>query len=738
MHRQFLILFFFIFIIGNSVAQSNPDSVVAMIVMDEFVISSIKQGLELKNKPLSADVLHLETIERNRTVSIKDASHFAPNLYIPDYGSRITSSIYVRGMGARIDNPVIGLNVDNVPYINKNAFDTDIIDISRIEMIRGSQSTLYGRNTMAGVINIYTLSPLSYQGVRAGVEFANGGTYKARVSFYDKLNEKFGYSLGASFATRDGFFRNEYTDELLDWERSGSGRLKLQYHPKNDVRINNTTSVNYTKQGGYPYMNVETETIAYNDTSSYQRLNITNGLTVHKTTDWGNIASITSYSYLDDAMRLDQDFTTDPYFTLLQAQEEHSISEDLVFTLDKNKRYKALFGLYAMYKNQKMDAPVNFKEFGIKELILKNMNSQLAPYYYKWNDDNFLLNSEFKNSVTSGALYHESKYEYGRWYASASLRLAYEYNYLDYSSFAESSATLYDKNDQVFLEKDINVNRKGNVGLSSFIILPKATLMYKLGENKQNNVYASAGRGYKAGGFNTQMFSDILQQEVMKEFGVGSSYDVDEIISYDPEYNWTYEVGAHFENKKRSVMIDASLFYIDCYNQQLTVFPEGQTTGRMMTNAGETRSYGAEVSAKVEMLPDWWVEASYGYTNARFIKYKSGLNDYKGKYVPYAPMHTLHIGTNYTLDLGKNNLIFDINTNGVGRLYWNEDNDIYQPFYMLLNSSITFELQHFSISAWGNNTTNQDYNVFYFKSIGREFVQRGLGATYGVSANINF
>ena len=89
-------------------------------------------------------------------------------------GSRMTSSIYVRGIGARIDQPVVGLNVDNVPFLNKDNYDFDMPDIARIEVIRGPQSTLYGRNTMGGLINIYTISPLNYQGSRVMAETGKG------------------------------------------------------------------------------------------------------------------------------------------------------------------------------------------------------------------------------------------------------------------------------------------------------------------------------------------------------------------------------------------------------------------------------------------------------------------------------------------------------------------------------------------------------------------------------------
>ncbi len=716
-------------------AQMN-DSILSLYTIDEFTVTAVKQGRDLYAEPLSATVLSQASLELNRTKSIKEAAALSPNLYIPNYGSRITSSIYVRGLGSRIDNPVVGLNVDNIPYVNKNTFDVDISDITRVEMVRGPQSTMYGRNTMGGVINIYTLSPFAYQGLRAGAEYGNGNTYKLRASYYDKMNDKFAYSLGASYGTSSGFFTNEHTDELADWEQNLNARLKLQYRPNADLRIENTSSLDMLRQGGYPYENVETGIIAYNDTSSYSRANFSNGLSVQRSLAWGQLNSMTSYNYLNDAMRLDQDFTPQSYCTLTQATCEHYVTEDFVLKLNRKKGYQSLFGLFGMYKNQRMAAPVTFKHYGIEQLILKNMNEQLAPYYYVWNEPTFLLDSNFKNTLANLALYHESEYKYRRLKATVSLRADYEWNALQYHSSAHSSATGYDSNDQFFLQKEVQIDKKDNLGQHSLVLIPKLALWYTFDQNKHSSLYLSAGRGHKAGGFNTQMFSDILQQDVMTEFGVGQQYDVDELISYEPEYNWTYEVGTHIEDASQRFVFDVSLFYIDCYNQQLTVFPPGQTTGRLMTNAGRSRSMGGEFASHISITPAWNLVASYGYTNAKFIKYLSGNDNYKGNFVPYAPQHTLHAGSTYTLPIAKNNLVFDVNVNGVGGIYWNEQNSLSQPLYMLLNGTVQFEHPLFSIALWGKNVTNAAYNVFYFKSIGREFVQRGRGITFGTTLSV--
>ncbi len=152
--------------LASTDALVRTESVADTVVLQEFSVTSIKQSDRLFDMPEAATVIGRAEAERLNAVAIKSLSDVVPNFYIPDYGSRITSSIYVRGIGARMDQPSVGLNVDNVPVLNKDAYDFDLADIASVEMLRGPQTALYGRNTMAGQINITTLSPFRYQGWR--------------------------------------------------------------------------------------------------------------------------------------------------------------------------------------------------------------------------------------------------------------------------------------------------------------------------------------------------------------------------------------------------------------------------------------------------------------------------------------------------------------------------------------------------------------------------------------------
>lgn len=710
--------------------------------LQEITVSSIKQTSDLNKSPASLTVLNSKHVERLGVDAIKNVSAIAPNFYIPDYGSRMTSSIYVRGIGARIDQPVVGLNVDNVPFLNKDNYDFDLNDVDRIEVLRGPQSTLYGRNTMGGLINIYTLSPFKFQGVRFMGEYGNGNSVKTALSYYSKLNSRLAMSIGVNMTSTDGFYDNAFTGADVGTERQGSVRWKTKWYPSSVVAIENVATVQHSRQSGYPYKMVDSSEIGYNDTCFYRRLSVMDGLTVNVNVGGVSISSITSFQYLDDNMTLDQDFLPFEYFTLTQKRKEWALTQDLVVKGREND-YDWLVGAFGFYRHTNMSAPVTFKDYGIQELIEKNRNEANPNYPINWNEDSFVLGSDFEIPNYGFALYHQSHYDLNRWSFTLGLRLDYEKSMLDYNSFCSTSYSIYKgsvENGEVFRTDLVKIDDYGHLNQSFFEFMPKLTIAYSLPLSAESRVYASVAKGYKSGGFNTQMFSDVLQQRIRGMMGLSELYSVDEIVRYKPEKSWNYELGAHITDNDGRYSAGLSTFYIDCRDQQLTMFPEGTTTGRIMTNAGKTRSCGVEFSAMWRPLDELTVNASYGYTDARFVEFNNGKEDYKGKYIPYSPQNTMFAGVSYLLPLRASwldRIIFDANVKGVGDIYWDEANSVKQPFYALLGGSVRLEKGVFSLTLWGDNLTNTQYNTFYFVSIGNAFLQQGNPAQIGVALRMN-
>ena len=170
------------------------------------------------------------------------------------------------------------------------------------------------------------------------------------------------------------------------------------------------------------------------------------------------------------------------------------------------------------------------------------------------------------------------------------------------------------------------------------------------------------------------------------------------------------------------------------------MFPSGTTTGRIMTNAGRTRSLGGELTLSCNPVAALSLTASYGYTNARFRDFFNGIDDYSGKFIPYAPQNTLFGRAEYVFGLGAGfvrSLTIGADVRGTGKIYWNESNSLHQDFYALLGASVELSADKWSLQLWGRNLTGTRYDTFYFMSMGNEFLQRGrpvqLGATLRLS-----
>ncbi len=756
--RKYLLFALLLAVGGVALASDNEQKVDTLIAVDRVQITAIKQGSELRREAVASSVLSGRTLEMQGVVAVKEAMMDIPNLFMPDYGSRTTSSIYVRGMGTRIDQPVVGMNVDNVMLADKNLYDTELQDIERIEFLRGPQATLYGRNTMGGVINVYTLSPLTYQGVRLRADYGSRNSFRVAASSYNRIKEKFGFSVSAQYSHCDGYWRNTFDNSLCDRENGGNFRTKFQYR-EGALSIDNTLALSLVEQGGYPYEYIGSPNpekhreelvgkICYNEPCSYSRVAVSDGLSIRY--DFGDysLASITSYQYMNDNMHIDNDFLPEYYFTLEQRKQQHHIAEELLLRSKEEGKYRWLVGVNGFFEREKMQAPVTFGATGIERLILDNINANSGyDGVYRWGDvagngaDELLLDSRFTTHNSGVAAFHRSDLHLGRWRLSLGLRLDYELVHMLYNTSANAQFSVYpsDATKQP-MTIPIKISDSDLLKRDFFEFLPSFTAAVDLDSAGRNMLYLSASKGYKAGGFNTQMFSEVLQRRVQNYMGLYRDMDVEELCAYDPEHSYNVELGGHFGTKDGAFTADASLFYIECVDQQLTIFPDENSTGRMMTNAGRTRSFGAEVSATARLAKTLVLRGSYGYTNAKFRQFESGGVNYAGNFIPYAPKNSLSLRLIQSVPLTSqwiDRMVLSVGVVGAGRIYWNEANDVSQPFYAMLDASVRFEGRRWAVDLWCKNATNTRYDLFYFESMGNRFLQRGKPTTGGVRVMIN-
>ena len=785
-----------------------PEDTTKVIDIEEVVIiASPKETSKLRQLPASVSLISQKDMQANRITSLKSASNIVPNFFMPDYGSRLTSAMYIRGIGSRINTPAVGMYVDNIPYLDKSAFDFNFYDIERLDILRGPQGTLYGRNTMGGLVKVHTRSPFSYQGTDLKLGYGSGNNHRsASLTHYHRINERFAFSAGGYYEGADGFFNNTYLDKKVDDMQAGGGRMRAIWLPSDNWKFDFTVGYDYTDEGGYPYyytgkLKGEEDRadllgkIAYNQESSYRRSLLNTGLNIEHQADNFIFNAVTGFQHLNDRMFMDQDFSPSDTYTIEQKQRINSITEEITFKSKPGKAWQWTTGLFGFYQNMNVISPVTFLEDGmgmlnrmlggvipgkIEVAMGPTMKMDILPSLVI-TDKKMPIDGHFKTPQYNVALFHQSQFRnlFGMEGLSftAGLRLDYEKMQMTYNSGTSLNYTVGIKGEMnrggqvttinMMPETPLTVESRytGKLSKDYLQLLPKFALQYDFNNNK-SNVYASVSKGHRSGGYNYQMFSELLQSSLRNDMmrqskeaimakvpqnyagmvadkfpDAGQNPEAQQAVEYKPEYTWSYELGTHLSLFDGKLQADLAAFYMQTYDQQLSQMAESGL-GRITVNAGESESYGVEANLVANFNKHLQLNASYGYTHATFVKYNAGENeDYSGNYVPFVPMHTLNLGGSYAFhfnDSWAKSLTLGANMTGAGKIYWTESNHVSQDFYATLNGYISLQTKAVQIDLWGRNLTDNEYTTFYFESMGRGFEQRCKPFQMGVDVKFHF
>ena len=767
----------------NTKAEVAPADTARVIDLEDVVvIATPKEQGKLRQLPAAVTMLGQQDMQLHGITSLKGTSTVVPNLFIPDYGSRLTSAVYIRGVGSRINTPAVGLYVDNVPYLDKSAFDFPYYDIERIDVLRGPQGTLYGRNSMGGLIKVNTKNPFNYQGTDIRLSLASRSWQRrASITHYHRLSDKLAFSAGGYYDGSSGLWHNDFRHERQDKVESGGGRLRGILKPSEALKLDLSVAYDYTHEGGYPYFYMGstdgTETypdnvgrITSDEKSSYRRGMLNGGLNIEWQGKGFVMNAVTALQRLQDRMFMDQDFLSDSIYSLEQRQRLTVLSEEIVFKnlnpLRSTVKYEWLTGLSLSKQWLTTQSPVVFHRNGLN-FLEQTINSYLdqahqnsgAPQMgVEFNNAEMPTVNDFKSPVFNVAVFHQSTVNFtDRLSATLGTRLDYEHNSLTYLSEAgvNYNFLIMGRRMPQYQNLTVQPQYKGKMRDDNLEVLPKATLTWKIGKDRSSLLYLSAAKGHRAGGYNIQMFSDMLQDgmrtkmmsDLRPAHGEAEAEDLKGIVSYKPEFSWTYEAGTKLRVLESRLTLDAAIFLTSVRDQQIARFSDNGY-GRMMVNAGRSRSWGAELSLKyapVEAISAW---ASYGFTHATFTKYDDGTDqNYTHNYVPFIPRHTLSAGIDWkavssSMGSGQqstvkfHSLTLGINTLGAGRIYWNEANSASQPIYFTFGAHAILDFGKCSINLWGRNLLDKNYHTFYFQSMGRAYAQKGHPVQVGVDLNI--
>jgi tonB-dependent receptor plug domain protein len=673
----------------NAATGINPDSSANKNVpLDEIVVTDFKQN-KRNLTSTAVSTINVQQLHNQQIVNLKELTAIMPNFYMPDYGSYANTPVYIRGIGTKSKGSAVGFYVDGVPHFESSAFNIDLSDIAAVNVFRGPQGTLYGRNTIAGIINVYTHNPLDYQRTRIKVGYGRYNDFIAQASNYAKISEKFGISTAASYHHNDGMFTNHFLNEKADKLNEGEGRIGLYWRPTTNWLLHLNSTLTYSEQNGYPYapydiVKDELLPISYNRNSTYRRLISSTGLNAQYENNHISFNSQTSYQFIKSHQGLDQDFTPQDVYFVDNSYHQNMLSQELTLKSNDKGRYQWIIGLFGMLLH----------------------SNQFAETSYFTRD--FSTPTTYKNPTAGYAIYHQSSYNIWRG-MSATVGLRFDY---------EHAKTTYNQ-DKTTLSTGVTTHAKDFVSSASFRqFTPKFTLQYLT--NKNNLYYISITRGYKPGGFNTIFKTDAER-------------------TYDPEYSWNYEVGTRLKFLNGRLTAEADLFYIDWRHMQTTYTVPG--VGNVIANAGHTDSKGFELSLAYHPIKSLQLNLNYGYTHARYLEYKkSAREDFSGNRLPMVPNHTLSLNGTYTIMPAGwfDKIIFNTGLTGLGRIYWADDNIVRQNFYATLNAKVSLTKGIFTWEVWGKNLTATDYMAYGFKASQGNYAQRGKPLTFGTAVSVSF
>ncbi|HWK08617.1 MAG TPA: TonB-dependent receptor plug domain-containing protein, partial [Vicinamibacterales bacterium] len=209
-------------------AQSTPPAV----TLPPVTVTAQKEPADPQSLPVSVSLVPLDSLWNGGLTTIGELSLRAPNTYFSDFTARKLSNPRFRGVSSSPANPAITTYIDGVPQLNTNSSSIELLDVQQVEYVRGPQSTLFGRNTLGGLVNVSSVRPsLSKWSGSAIVPFGNFSAFDVRANASGPIGSKAAVGFAIGHSERDGFTKNDITGRDIDYRDGTFGKAQLLLTP---------------------------------------------------------------------------------------------------------------------------------------------------------------------------------------------------------------------------------------------------------------------------------------------------------------------------------------------------------------------------------------------------------------------------------------------------------------------------------------------------------------------------
>lgn len=703
----------------NTTADQAAASVAPDASNDDIIVTAQRRSERLVDVPLSVAAVSAEELLRSDPGSLEALNRVVPGVYIQRdvYGLSPT----IRGIGSTLGSSGgesnVQIYVDGIyqPFKPTNIFD--LSSVANVQVLKGPQGTLFGRNATGGAVLITTLDPSFEPEANFHVAYERFDTVRTSAYGNLPLTDQLAVNAAVSYRHSEGFINDSRTDELVNEGEDYAIRVKLLYEPSNDLT--------FTLTGFHSWFDDPTG-------SSYQVIDVA---------PFYELPGIDANSGPFARDRFHRSHNTDDVVQTESNQYSLKIDWDVgPGTIQSISAYQTgdLYGVSDIDNTYQTIVPdlngyIDFRTTGdafTQELnFTSNTDSALqyvAGIFYLDNDGTvppaFVIsgNPTFDSAghVQSVSAYVDGSYRMGDWVLIGGLRYTQEERSNTFRPYMGGVPVLT-------LDREETEN----------VWTPRIGVRYEL--SPDNNVYATYTRGYKAGIFD------------------GTSATGNAV---DPEFVDAYEIG--YKTVSDRLTLNTAAYYYDFTDTQVNaIFSDGTTVFTQLFNVPRSEIYGVEFDSTYRFNDAWDIRAALAYTHARYtdfanapgyqlatsgplagLIYEAVAIDASGSHMVRAPEWTASAAVNYHADVGGGVLMdASLNASYSSTVYFNFANTLSTPEYVIADANVAFHFnEHLTASAYVRNLTDEVYYTGITESALAVAGQFGMPRVYGVSLGYRF
>lgn len=710
-----------------SVAFAQNDEEASSSGLDEIVVTATKREESLQDVAVSVTALGSEQLRNEAITDLSQIAAQIPSFTFQSQNS-MESEMFIRGVGSvrlngATSDPSIGTFFNEIYIGRRGSATPPLFDLARVEVLRGPQGTLFGKNIVGGAINLITAAPSHTFGAGGSFSYGNYNSTVTEGYITGEVLDNLAARLSLFRETHDGFAENIVNGQELEDKDSTAGRLSLAWDPSSNLRVSIVADYSRDFGGGPSRHAVDDPTVAgtsfispnidpdpRTNESPYEQYadRDTAGLSARVEWDLGSssLTYLAGVRYGSADGRWTQAGAGSPPSitdsTLTQHEMYQGLTQELRLASDENQPLRWIAGLYFLNENTSRSS--------------RNTAISFLPGGPGGTRDSLDGDNIFRGNATatSYAAFGEIEYDF---LPNLTLSVGGRYTVDEKDLHSQAIILSYGPAGDILSPAPLQSPYDIQVSEEWSRFTPRVALEWRATDDML--VYASYASGYKGGGWQGATANAIA----------GAT-------AYDPEYASTYELGIKADWFNNRLRTNVALFHTDFTDLQVELLDDVNLT-LVVANAADAVIEGAEF--EVRAAPTDWLEvfASGSVLNAEYKDYIDPLRglDYSGHQIQRTPDYQYAVGADVRQPISPYfDLVGGVSYTYQDQMFWGPDNRNFEPGYGLLNARIGIADPDgdWSVSLWTKNLNNELYRTSIIPFVGDEVSLYGAPQTYGI------